>query len=908
MDRPFVLMSSIRPISDSWPRTAGKFVGVGQDRLLVKGVSYGTFAPADGYQFPVISQVSADFALMVQYGINTVRTYTVPRRDFLDEAADAGLRVVVGIPWTQHVAFLDDPVMTRAIRRRIVDEVRALAEHPAMLLVALGNEIPPGVVRWHGAPRIERFLRDVYDGAKAVAPEMLFTYVNYPPTEYLELPFFDVCAFNVYLHRETDLRAYLSHLHVVAGNRPLLLTEIGADRIDEGEQGQADLAAMQVRTAFEEGACGAVVFSWTDEWWRGGHRIEDWRFGLTDAARQPKLALFSVSREFSDAGFGLAQRSTWPRVSVLVCAHNASDTMDECLDALQTLDYPDYEVIVVNDGSSDATGMIARRHADVTVIDTSHVGLSAARNIALKRALGAIVAYTDADVRVDPEWLTYLVQPFLRSDAVGSGGPNVVPTDDPWVAQCVARAPGSPTHVLIDDRTAEHVPGCNMAFRRDVLLAIGGFDAAYHAAGDDVDVCWRLQAHGYRIDFAPAALVWHRHRNSVKAYWRQQVGYGEAETWLMDAHPERFLDGQALWKGRIYSSLPFVRAISRVRVNAGPWGTATFPTVYSTQVPSLNSLPHLMPWQMASVAFALIGGICLEAGQHRVAGVLLVVAVAGVATTVFRCLVYGWRTDVSRLFPVGLWGGVSGVLYRLMIAWLHVVQPIARAWGRFRGRLWPPVVGDRRVDSTPLQRGFARQASWVHSGPLLARRLDVTEFWSERWIDRASLLSEMTKRLQSRSVSRAVDAHDPWQQDRDLAVATGQWGWVDLRTLLEEHDGGRCLLRVAARHRLTPWGAVVVTSLSVGVIVSTLLGLVAPLMACLGVGISVVGSAWRSAARIHAGVRAIVTQVAAEYGLFPIDTRTVPLPSLPHPAGYRPTLPDLRRGPVPPTEPKHTAP
>ena len=62
----------------------------------------------------------------------------------------------------------------------------------------------------------------------------------------------------------------------------------------------------------------------------------------------------------------------------------------------------------------------------------------------------------------------------------------------------MARAPGGPTHVLLDDRIAEHVPGCNMAFRRDALLAIGGFNPVYLRAGDDVDVCWRLQAKGLR--------------------------------------------------------------------------------------------------------------------------------------------------------------------------------------------------------------------------------------------------------------------------------------------------------------------------------------------------------------------------------------------------------------------------
>src|SRR5207244_341080 len=255
------------------------------------------------------------------------------------------------------------------------------------------------------------------------------------------------------------------------------------------------------------------------------------------------------------------RKRTWPRVSVIICAYNAADTLEDCLASVEQLTYPDYEIILVNDGSKDRTSEIGHSHPRVRVIDIPNGGLSAARNVGLADATGEIVAYTDADTRVDPDWLTYLVQPFLTSDVVGSGGPNVVPADDPPMAQCIARARGGPTHVLLDDRIAEHVPGCNMAFRRDALLAVGGFNAVYLRAGDDVDVCWRLQARGWKIGFAAAALVWHHHRSSVRAYWRQQVGYGEGETWLMAHHPEKFLDGRMLWRGRIYSPLPSVRSL-----------------------------------------------------------------------------------------------------------------------------------------------------------------------------------------------------------------------------------------------------------------------------------------------------------------------------------------------------------
>jgi len=294
----------------------GKFLRVGDERYLVKGVTYGTFAPdAQGSQFPSRQQIAEDFGLMADLGINTVRTYTAPQRQLLDEAGRHGLRVMVGLPWSQHVAFLDNRSLKREIRQELASKVAELGDHPAVLAFALGNEIPPGVVRWHGRVRVEHFLRDLYETAKSASPEGLFTYVNFPPTEFLDLSFFDICAFNVYLHREAELRAYLARLQHVAGQKPLLLAEAGADSIREGEAGQAEITAMHIRVAFEEGACGAVAFAWTDEWWRGGHPVEDWKFGLVDAQRRPKEAARAVASAFADAPFSQERQRTWPRRS-----------------------------------------------------------------------------------------------------------------------------------------------------------------------------------------------------------------------------------------------------------------------------------------------------------------------------------------------------------------------------------------------------------------------------------------------------------------------------------------------------------------------------------------------------------------------------------------------------------------
>ena len=622
----------------------------------------------------------------------------------------------------------------------------------------------------------------------------------------------------MYLHREAELRAYLARLQHIAGHKPLLLAEAGADSIREGEAGQADITAMHIRTAFEEGACGAIAFAWTDEWWRGGFDVDDWAFGLVDRRRRPKAAARAVATAFENAPFPPAVRATWPRVSVVVCAYNAADTLEDCLTSLERLTYPDHEIILVNDGSRDRTGEIGRSHPRVRVIDIPNGGLSAARNVGLAEASGEIVAYTDADVRVDRDWLTYLVQPFLTSDVAGSGGPNVVPPDDPPMAQSIARAPGGPTHVLLDDRIAEHVPGCNMAFRREALLAIGGFNAVYLRAGDDVDVCWRLQARGWKIGFASAALVWHHHRSSVKAYWRQQVGYGEGETWLMAHHPEKFLDGRMLWRGRIYSPLPFVRSLWGTRINAGVWGTAAFPSVYRKDVHPFAFLPHSIRWQALSFLSVLAGPVdyadpAPPVGRDHVAGR------RDHRRRGDRRQEPHLRAALRRRFAAGqphLW-------YGAMVAYLHFIQPLARLHGRIRGALSPPSValptGRPQTSRGPRPSlAEAWRALLLISGTVIEDR-----YWSESWTSTQNVLSLLTDWLRQSRAVHTIEIDDGWSDDRDISVFIGRWAWLDIRALVEEHDSGKTLLRVSTHLRPTSFGIVS----ALGLALTLLLGAVA---------------------------------------------------------------------------------
>jgi O-antigen biosynthesis protein len=744
------------------PSARGKFFARGEEKFYARGVTYGTFAPdANGSDYPDRATVERDFAAMAANGLNSVRTYSVPPRRVLDAAERHGLLVMVGLAWEQHVAFLDDKGRAGDIERRVREGISECKGHPAVLAYAIGNEIPAPIVRWHGKRRIERFLRRLYDAAKAEDAGGLVTYVNYPTTEYLELPFLDFVSFNVYLEEQEQLDAYLARVQNLAGDRPLVMAEIGLDSRRHGEDRQAESLRWQVRTAFASGCGGAFVFSWTDRWYRGGSEIEDWDFGLTDRERRPKAALASVREVFAQVPFGDAD---WPPISVVVCSHNGAATLEETCQGLRVLDYPCYEVIVVDDGSTDATADIARRHG-FRVISTKNRGLSSARNTGLEAASGEIVAYLDDDAYPDHHWLTYLAQAFRMGDYVGVGGPNLSPPDDGTVAACVARAPGNPVHVLISDREAEHIPGCNCSFRKDALEAIGGFDPRFRVAGDDVDVCWRLRECGWQLGFNPAALVWHHRRGSLRAYWKQQRGYGRAEALLERKWPEKYNSaGHSVWQGRFYGSGLVRSLVRRHRIYHGTWGSALFQSLYETPPGALGSLLLMPEWSLVVALLAVLSALGLYWEPLLLA--LPMVVLAGGASVAHAV------SEAARVSSRTLSAGrAARTRDRALIALLFFTQPLARVAGRIPQRL----------------------AIWLASPLRLAFPAPRTRStWSEHWCSAEARLCALETALRDQGVVvlRGGDF------DRcDLEVGVGMFGWAGMRMAIEEHGAGCQLVR-----------------------------------------------------------------------------------------------------------------
>lgn len=658
-------------------RLDGKFFSVGGERFAFRGVTYGTFAPReDGAQFPERAGIDRDFAMMREAGFTVIRTYTLPPDDLLDAAGEQGLRVLADVFYPDWRYLLGESRRaSRRVAREARDEVRRAALRlrgdPRVLGLSLGNEVPADVLRWHGTGMVADTLRDLAETVRDADPDQLVTYANYPTAEYLPLETLDFLMFNVFLERRDAFRSYLTRLHHLAGDRPLVLGEVGLDAGtgEDGERKQAEVLGWQLETAIERGLAGTSTFSWTDEWWVGGSPVSGWSFGLTRADRSPRQALDVAKhwnrRTVRDLDFA------WPSISVVICAHNAAATLDECLRHTCSLDYPYLEVIVVDDGSTDATTDIARRYPRSRLISIEHSGLAVARNEGIAAADGDLIAYLDSDAYPTPEWPYYLALGLDNSDVGGVGGPNVAPPDDPTGAHVVARSPGGPVHVLTSDDRAEHIPGCNMAFWKLVLVEIGGFDPVCTAAGDDVDACWKVLDAGWKIGFHPAALVWHHRRPGLRDYLRQQRGYGRSEALIEARHPDRFTPRRtARWRGRIYNSQ--TPSLGAQRIYRGVYGAAAYQSVYHGGGHLLDLL------HQAGVPFA--GALLLTAPLGLLSPLLALPALVALVALIALCTVDMVRTTPPRRLLSGRLG------FRARVAVHHMLQPLARFWAKARHR------------------------------------------------------------------------------------------------------------------------------------------------------------------------------------------------------------------------------
>lgn len=760
--------------NSSAPRVVvdGKFFRLAGRKFHPKGVTYGPFEPGPtGDTFPTPSQARADVAQILALGANVVRVYHVPPRWFLDLAAECGLKLLVDVPWNKHLCFLDYSWTRAEARDAIRQAAQNCAMHPAVWAISVVNEIPPDVVRWSGPEAVAAFIDELAALVRAVDPDCLVTFGNFPPTEYLRPQTLDFVCFNVYLHERRPFENYLARLQMIADARPLVLGEFGLDTLREGEDRQAETLAWQIEAAFRGGVAGAIVFSFTDDWVRPGGRVEDWAFGLTRRDREPKPSYAAVQRTFGIAPLFPLDR--YPKVSVVVACYNGARTLKACLDSLLVLNYPSYEVLLVDDGSTDSTAQIGSLYPTVRVIrHEQNAGLSVARNTGIEAATGEIVAFTDADCRADEDWLHYVVGSLLGSDFAGIGGHNLLPADDSYVAAAVMVSPGGPAHVMLSDRLAEHIPGCNMSFYRWALLETGCFDPIFRTAGDDVDLCWRMQERGLKLGFSPAGFVWHYRRSTVGEYLKQQRGYGDAEALLIRKHPEYFnWAGGSLWHGRIYSPARYGVTAGQPMIYHGLFGTGLFQTLYTPPPAAILSFFTTFEYYVLAVLPLLV--LALAFGLFIPLALTSALIPLGVAAT---AAAQAQIAHAKRRF----WS-------RPLVSLLFFLQPIVRGWARYRGHLSLSRVSLETLENLDsLSKRYAghtcREAA----------------YWNERGMERPAFVATIRRRLDQKNWPYRTDTG--WNHF-DLEISGSRWCRLQLLTVGEVHGAGRRLFRCRLQAR-----------------------------------------------------------------------------------------------------------
>ena len=227
-------------------------------------------------------------------------------------------------------------------------------------------------------------------------------------------------------------------------------------------------------------------------------------------------------------------------VSVIVPVRNGESTISDCIESLLGQDFPknEYEVIVVDNNSSDGTAAIIKRHRVGYLLEKKK-GPSAARNAGIAASRGDFLAFTDSDCIAKEDWLREGTKAFA-TDKIGCVSGKVS-----------ASRPANIYERIIADKKQYDTPAdyhglppytitANAFFRREVFDAIGNFDTSLRA-GEDKDLCWRmLKKTGLVIKRCPAAIVYHKHRSDLKSYFRQYFSYGLYNVRLEKKHPDAF--------------------------------------------------------------------------------------------------------------------------------------------------------------------------------------------------------------------------------------------------------------------------------------------------------------------------------------------------------------------------------
>lgn len=231
------------------------------------------------------------------------------------------------------------------------------------------------------------------------------------------------------------------------------------------------------------------------------------------------------------------------KVSVIVPSYNAKKTIGKCIEALlnQAYQRENYEVIVVDDGSTDGTGDIAKIYP-VKYIFQRNQGPATARNAGVREAKGDIILFTDSDCVPSANWIEEMVKPFTKKDVVAVKGAYL--TNQKGIVARFAQLEFEERFDMLKKvESIDMVDTYSAGYRRNIFLQMGGFDTSFPVANnEDTELSYRMSKLGLKMVFNPHAIVYHlNHPDSIKRYARLKFGRGYWRTVVYKKFPDKML-------------------------------------------------------------------------------------------------------------------------------------------------------------------------------------------------------------------------------------------------------------------------------------------------------------------------------------------------------------------------------
>jgi len=239
------------------------------------------------------------------------------------------------------------------------------------------------------------------------------------------------------------------------------------------------------------------------------------------------------------------------KISVIIAVRNEKKHIKECVNALYQQDYEEpYEVIIVDGESTDGTYeelQELQKKYNFTLLKNKKKNAAAGRNLGIQKATGEYVAFIDADAIPYPDWLTKIQETIKKTDADGVGGPDLLPPETNKISYMIGITMTSPLarggklnpstqHTLLEEeKYVEHIPTCNICYKKETIKKIGLFDEEF-IKGQDLELNYRLNKAGYKLYYTPEIKVTHYRKQTIKDFTKQIYKWAKAKIAITKKH------------------------------------------------------------------------------------------------------------------------------------------------------------------------------------------------------------------------------------------------------------------------------------------------------------------------------------------------------------------------------------